>query len=316
MRLYKLVLLSGLSFCTSLFLNLDANAGIPTSVHSNVFGISGDGGTAVSRAIGIAVKTFLSDDTELLAELIWDDGKGCGGCYKGSCSGKGNTDLSKLLVDLSIETDLFQGDALKKTCVADVAQKRLDASTCERAALRDLEDREWELQYQSQRRSIQALADALNAKRIYNEIKDVATTTMDDYSDYSNAISSVASKRLLLDQLLALKKRVIAARLRIRAQTLDVNAIDLSRVTSEPDLSGICPGQDETEPVDTPRTGCAANEYFNETQNACVSCGANSVAQQADHSNTTCVCNDGFEWDGTSCVAEEDDEEDEEEGEE
>lgn len=247
MRLHKLLLLSGLSFGMFFALNFNANAGLPTSVHSNVFAISGDGGTAVSRAISTALKYFLSDDTELVADLIWKDGKGCGGCYKGSCSGSCNAGLSAVLVDLSIETDLFQGDALQKTCVADVAQKRLDASTRERAALADLDERTWELQYQSQRRAIQALTDALNAKRIYNEIKDVATTTMNDYSDYSNAVSSVASKRLLLDQLLALKKRIIAARLRIRAQTLDVNAPDLQRVTTSPDLTGICPDAPDVE---------------------------------------------------------------------
>lgn len=248
MRLYKLLLLSGLSFGMLFALNFDVKAAPAGTVHTPwPFGVTGDAGTAVSRTISTALKYFLSDDTELVADLVWKDGKGCGGCYKGSCSGKGNAGLSAVLVDISIETDLFQGDALQKTCVADVAQKRLDASTRERASLADLDEITWELQYQSQRRAIQALTDALNAKRIYNEIKDVATTTMNDYSDYSNAVSSVASKRLLLDQLLALKKRIIAARLRIRAQTLDVNAPDLQRVTTSPDLSGICPDAPDVE---------------------------------------------------------------------
>lgn len=241
MRLYHFVLLSGLSFGGLLSLNFDAKAGLPTSVHSNVFGFSGDGGTAVGRAISTAVKYFLSDDTELLAELIWKDG-GCGSCYNGdgSCPSSNIFKLSAVLSDLSVETDLYQADAIEKTCVADIAQKRLDGSTKERASLDALDARGWELQYQSQRRAIQALTDAFNAKRIYNELKDVASSSMNDYSDYSKAVSSVASKRLLLDQLLALKKRVIAARLRVRAQTLDVNAPDLQRVQVAPDLSGVC----------------------------------------------------------------------------
>ena len=241
MRFYHFVLLSGLSLGGLMSLNFEAKAGLPTSVQSNVVGISADGGTAVSRLISTALKYFLSDDTELVAELIWKEG-GCGDCYKGdgSCSGSNKLKLSAALSDLSVETDLYQADAIEKTCVADIAQKRLDASTDERASLAALDVRGWELQYQSQRRAIQALTDAFNAKRIYNELKDVATSSMNDYSDYSKGVSSVASKRLLLDQLLALKKRVIAARLRVRAQTLDVNAPDLQRVQTPPDLSGIC----------------------------------------------------------------------------
>ena len=54
----------------------------------------------------------------------------------------------------------------------------------------------------------------------------------------------MASKRLLLDQLLALKKRVIAARVITRSQTLDF-VPDMQRITVSPDLSGVC----ESEPI-------------------------------------------------------------------
>jgi hypothetical protein len=50
----------------------------------------------------------------------------------------------------------------------------------------------------------------------------------------------VASKRLLLDQLLALKKQVVAARVRLRAQTLELGGVDLRKVTTSPDLTLIC----------------------------------------------------------------------------
>ena len=82
---------------------------------------------------------------------------------------------------------------------------------------------------------------------------------MNDYSDYSQAVSSVASKRLLLDQLLALKKRVIAARLRVRAQTLDVNAPDLQRVQVAPDLTGICESDSDSGNPNTDSTVSANN---------------------------------------------------------
>ena len=124
--------------------------------------------------------------------------------------------------------------------MAYLAQERVDDCVVDQASLKALSDRTWQVLYQSQRRSIQAMADALNMKRLYNSIKDVATSITDDYSNYSAAVSTVASKRLLLDQLLALKKRVVAARVRVRAQTLELNSVDLKLVTTSPDLTMIC----------------------------------------------------------------------------
>lgn len=211
--------------------------------HTGWVGYTFDVGSAAGRILSTAVKYFLSDDTELIAELVWkedEEAGGCGGCYGDEAAAEGDLELSAVLTDISVETEMYQAESLKKNCVADLAQQRLDEAVTNLSALSDLSEAKWTVQRQSQRRSIQALTDALNMKRIYNDLKNVATSTKSDYSNYSAAVSSVASKRLLLDELLALKKRVVAARIRTRAQTLELNGVDLQRVTVTPDLRGVC----------------------------------------------------------------------------
>lgn len=241
------------SFYTSLLcgvmvlgITLNANAVVP--MHYPFFGWATlDLGSAAGRIVSTAIKYFLGDDTKLVADLVWDDSGscgGCGGCYGGDpSSGKtdGSSSISAVLSEISLEEDIYRdANTVGTDCVADLAQERLDDCVVEQASMRKLADSAWKVQYQGQRRSIQALTDALTMKRAYANLKDVATSIKDDYSNYSAAVSTVASKRILLDQLLSLKKRVVAARVRTRAQTLEVNSVDLSVVTVSPDLTGTC----------------------------------------------------------------------------
>ena len=215
---------------------------------------------------------------------------------------RGKTSLSATLADISIETDMYQGKGIEKECVADLAQQRLDASINEQANLKKLNEHDWQMQYQSQRRSIQAMTDALNMKRLYNEIKDVATSIQDDYSNYSAALSTVASKRLLLDQLLSLKKRVISARLRTRAQTLEI-APDLQRIQTCPNLTGICGSTAGETAAGEGGLTCKPKEYMG-GDGKCHPCGPeNTFVDNEDlHTSTTCNCITGYTWSGSACV--------------
>lgn len=173
----------------------------PIPFHTSIFGYSFDVGSAAGRILTTAVKYFLSDDTDLVAELVWKEGcGGCGGCY-GKSSAKNSADLKLAAVsgDISIEEGVYRaGTSVGKSCVADLAQQRLDNTVAELASLHSLNAKAWTLQYDSQRRSIQALTDALNMKRLYSQIKDLATSSPSDYSDYSAAVSSVASKKIVI----------------------------------------------------------------------------------------------------------------------
>jgi hypothetical protein len=164
------------------------------------------------------------------------------------------------------------------------------------------------------------MTNALNLKRLYNEIKDVATSTPSDFADYSAALSSVASKRLLLDQLLALKKRVIAARVITRAQTLDL-VPDVKRITVAPDLSDVCEG--EPVPPPSPSSGsdekgsCKRDQYYSQKSSGCQSCIENKPhGLERDistmHGESSCLCEAGYEWEEeteTCVVQTEEDEE-------
>jgi len=227
----------------------------PILYHTSIFGYSFDASTAAARLISTAVKYFLSEDTDIVAELVWKKGKscgGCGGCYGGKkTAGQGvNMKFTAILNEISVDEAAYSGantlektkivDSIGSECVANLAQQRLDDCIQQQASLSNLSDNSWVTQYDSQRRAIQAMTDALTMKRIYANLTNIATSIPNNYDDYAAAVSTVASKRLLLDQLLALKKRVVAARIRTRAQTMQLAGTDFTLVTNSPDLRKVC----------------------------------------------------------------------------
>ncbi len=213
--------------------------------HTPIFGYTFDISSAASRLLSTAIKYFLGDDTELVAQLVWKDDTGAGGAYTAGEMQTGVADLqfAAVMNEISVEDNLYRdGITVGTECVPSLAQDRLDGCIVNQASLNELNARAWYSQYQAQRRSIQALTDALNMKRLYKNIKNIATSVEDRYANYAQAMGTVASKRLLLDQLLALKKQVVAARVRVRAQTLELSSVDAKLVTAAPDLKMICNG--------------------------------------------------------------------------
>ena len=72
-------------------------------------------------------------------------------------------------------------------------------------------------------------------KKAYKDLLDISEKlSSENYSNYSNAVSTVATRRLLLDALMALRKRVVAARVRARAEIMEMN---LKEVATNPNIS-------------------------------------------------------------------------------
>ena len=197
-----------------------------------VYDISG----AIGRAVQAAVKLFLTDDNELVAELVYDGG-GSSGCKKGGCGGAytGNngsvslgtalTATSSSITDIPAEKSAYPSDIqIQKTGLDELAKYRIQSIAQEQASLEKLSANEWAMQYRAQQRAIQAMTDALVMKKAYASLSSVASNIGEgSYSDYSAAASTVATRRLLLDALMALRKRVIAARVRARAETMEMD---------------------------------------------------------------------------------------------
>ena len=202
---------------------------------------------AVGRAINAAVKYFLSDDNDLVAELVFDDdgscdtgSGGCGGVYDGAGSGC-STDLvlnavASSLTDIPAESDAYPADiSIKDTAITELAKFRMQDVVKDRAALDQLSNEQWAVRYRAQRRAIQALTDALVMKKAYSELSALANSlSAVDFSDYGNAASTVATRRLMLDALMALRKRVIAARVRARAELMEMNIESIAEEASLP----------------------------------------------------------------------------------
>ena len=213
-------------------------AGLP------LFGLQFDWVGALIRAAQTALKYFLSDDTKMVAELVYDDGEGggggggCGSVYTGQ-NGSAEEKLvlnavASSLTDITAETTAYPVDVqIQTTSVADLAKHRIQSAIQEQSALDQLSEEDWATQYRAQQRAIVAMTDALLMKKAYKELLDISNSlSSGSYSNYSEAVSTVATRRLLLDALMALRKRVIAARVRARVETAEQNL----RVSTEPNL--------------------------------------------------------------------------------
>ena len=130
---------------------------------------------ALGRGISAAVKYFLSDDTKLIAELVYD-GEGGGG---GSCGGNGGAytgdngsafaplkAVASSITDIPAEAGAYPEDIqIQKTSVAELAKYRIQSVVQEQASLDQLSSDKWSNQYRAQQRAIQAITDAMIMKK-------------------------------------------------------------------------------------------------------------------------------------------------------
>jgi len=134
--------------------------------------------------------------------------------------------VASSITDIPAEAGAYPEDIkVQKTDVAELADLRIKEIVAERASLDSLSSDQWAILYRAQQRSIQAMTDALVMKKAYKELAEVAQKASSDadFGNYSAAASTVATRRLLLDALMALRKRVIAARIRARAETMEMS---------------------------------------------------------------------------------------------
>ena len=209
---------------------------------------------ALARALQAAVKFFLTDDNKLVAELVYDGG-GSSGCKKGGCGGAYTGDagsaspgvalnaVASPIADIPAEKNAYPSDIqIQKTGLSELAQYRIQSIAQEQASLERLSANEWEKQYRAQQRAIQAMADALVMKKAYSSLSAAADIGEGSYADYSAAASTVATRRLILDGLMVLRKRVIAARVRARAETMEMD-IKTEVITTAP---AVKPAEEDT----------------------------------------------------------------------
>ena len=243
---------------TTMFWGRAEAGGIPEGWHVPLFQwASLDIGAALGRTLEAAIGYFLADDTELVAELVYEDGEdggssgggcsgGCGGVYGGAGSGCSTglalSAVASAITDIPAETNAYPEDIkVKATSIDDLARFRMKDIVKERAALDQLSSEQWAVRYRAQQRAIQALTDALVMKKAYSELSSLAGgISGGDFSNYGNATSAVATKRLMLDALMALRKRVIAARVRARAELMEMNMESVAEEAS------ILPAEDNT----------------------------------------------------------------------
>ena len=205
-----------------------------------------DIGGALGRTVETAIKYFLGDDNKMVANLVFKDGAegggsgggGCGGVYKPGSGCKVDLVLSAVtspLTDVFAEMSAYPEEVkVQETSIWELAKYRSQSIVKDRASLDQLSSEKWVIRYRAQQRAIRALTDALVMKKAYGELAKIGEQVSNgSFADYGEAASTVATRRLLLDALFALRKRVIAARVRARAEMMEV---DLEAVPSEPSI--------------------------------------------------------------------------------
>jgi len=117
-------------------------------------------------------------------------------------------------------------------------------------SLENVADLNWEIHYRAQQRSIKALAGALTLKKELAKLTDADQRINAEYGTKPKALNTAASRRVLHDALMLLKMNVMAARAKMRAETLE---LDFKPLKEDPDDD-----DDDTEPTTpslTPNVG-------------------------------------------------------------
>ena len=87
----------------------------------------------------------------------------------------------------------------------------------------------WGLLYRAQQRSIRGLAGALELKSQLAVLGEIENRISADYSTKPAALNTVAARRVLNDALWALKANVMAARTKLRSETLELDFKPMTR---------------------------------------------------------------------------------------
>ena len=111
----------------------------------------------------------------------------------------------------------------EKASARELMEYRSEQLIEDQRSLKNVADAQWKLLYRAQQRSIKGLASALELKEQLKALGEIDKKISADYKNKPSALNSVASRRALHDALLLLKMNVMAARTRLRAETLELD---------------------------------------------------------------------------------------------
>lgn len=100
---------------------------------------------------------------------------------------------------------------------------RADELLEDQRSLSNVADERWGMLYRAQQRCIKGLAGALELKEQLANLGEIESRISAAYDNKPQALNTVASRRALYDALLLLKMNVVAARTKLRAETLELD---------------------------------------------------------------------------------------------
>ena len=108
----------------------------------------------------------------------------------------------------------------------------------------------YKMRYNAQQRSIRALATAMQLKQSLKELAGADALITAEYRTKPQALNTAASRRVLYDALTELKMNVVAARVKMRAETLELNFERISQNPTEDNTGDDGGVPDNDTPID------------------------------------------------------------------
>lgn len=186
-----------------------------------------------------AVNKFMRDATNITATFTGDEGfvtdKWVGPHPRNTTVaimgdvGVTSQKFDALAFDPSDYKDLKNAD---KASARELMDYRSQQLIQDQRSLSNVADAQWGVLYRAQQRAIKGLAGALQLKSQLVALGEIDGKISADYKNKPSALNSVASRRALYDALLLLKMNVMAARTKLRSETLE---LDFKPMTKEPD---------------------------------------------------------------------------------
>lgn len=195
-----------------------------------------------------AVNQFMRDETAITASFVGAEGHVTDKWIGAPATNKTYYILddfdvptqrfAKVAFDESEYSDLEDVDSADARTLMDYRNSKLVE---EQRSLDNVTEETWGVRYRSQKRAITALVTALEAKATLSALASADAKVTAEYDSKTQAVATLAARRVLYDALMYLKMNVMAARTKMRAETLE---LDFKPLTTTPTDSG--GGSDET----------------------------------------------------------------------
>ncbi|MBQ4471923.1 MAG: hypothetical protein II942_01580 [Alphaproteobacteria bacterium] len=192
----------------------------------------------MTSAVRIATDMFLAEANKILASFAGEEGH-----VTDQWVGPPNRNkIVQIMGDVAVKSQKFglmkfdskEYEGLKDASSAsprELMEYRAETLVNDQRSLTSNSVENYTMRYKAQQRSIRALATAMQLKQSLKELSEADGLIDAEYGTKPQALNTAASRRVLYDALTELKMNVVAARLKLRSEALELN---FDRISENP----------------------------------------------------------------------------------